>query len=345
MRFAATLASCLLAGSAAALSAREESFGAGTAVGDANGATPGNPVDTTNGAPANVPKGAEGVGKGNDKYGSAAAYAGAEVVAPPAYTAPAYTPPAYTPPASSPPPPAAANPPAEAPKKEGEGFVKVHVVKVSNKKGDLTFTPADIKAAVGDLVQYQFYPKSTFDQPCQPISKSTPGVQGFKSGFMPTTPDAKEVPVFTVLVNDTKPIWFYCSQGKHCQSGMVGVINAPAANASRTLESHKALAAKVVKPEPGAGAGSPAYSPPAYAPTGLYTSATGVVPPFPTGDAGAAAGAGAGAAAGTGVGGSATNSSLPPQVTTNGVDNVRPSGKGGVLVTVAALAMVIGVFL
>ncbi|KAH6668523.1 hypothetical protein B0J14DRAFT_601027 [Halenospora varia] len=31
-----------------------------------------------------------------------------------------------------------------------------------------------------------------------------------------------------VYVNDTRPIWFYCSQtsSSHCQSGMVGAINA-----------------------------------------------------------------------------------------------------------------------
>ena len=61
---------------------------------------------------------------------------------------------------------------------------------------------------------------------------------------MPVSESATTRPVFTIAVNDTKPIWFYCSQAKHCQGGMVGVINAPAANSSRTLASYKALAAK-----------------------------------------------------------------------------------------------------
>ncbi|MCJ1386576.1 SMP-30 gluconolaconase LRE domain protein [Xylographa soralifera] len=34
--------------------------------------------------------------------------------------------------------------------------------------------------------------------------------------------------VFTVTVNDTKPIWIYCAQGAHCESGMAMVINQPA---------------------------------------------------------------------------------------------------------------------
>lgn len=39
------------------------------------------------------------------------------------------------------------------------GDVKVQVVKVSNKNGDLTFTPNNITAAVGSFVQFHFYPK------------------------------------------------------------------------------------------------------------------------------------------------------------------------------------------
>lgn len=133
----------------------------------------------------------------------------------------------------------------------GAAGVKVHVVKVGDESGtSLTFSPADIKAAVGDMVQFHFYPKnhsvvqSTFDQPCEPISNHQPNVQGIFSGFMPVSANSTEMPSFTIPVTDTKPIWFYCSQGKHCQSGMVGVINAPAANTSRTLESYKELAAK-----------------------------------------------------------------------------------------------------
>lgn len=38
--------------------------------------------------------------------------------------------------------------------------------------------------------------------------------------------------VFVITINDTNPIWFYCSQGvpavyTHCAYGMVGVINPP----------------------------------------------------------------------------------------------------------------------
>jgi hypothetical protein len=45
----------------------------------------------------------------------------------------------------------------------------------------------------------------------------------FFSGFMPTADDG--LLTYTVPVVDQSPMWFYCSQGKHCQDGMVGVIN------------------------------------------------------------------------------------------------------------------------
>src|ERR1019366_1634481 len=48
---------------------------------------------------------------------------------------------------------------------------------------------------------------------------------------------------FTIIVNDTKPIWIYCGQtvGNHCQSGMVAAINAQATG--NTLAAFKLLAA------------------------------------------------------------------------------------------------------
>lgn len=42
---------------------------------------------------------------------------------------------------------------------------------------------------------------------------------------------------FIVTVNDTNPVYFYCSVGKHCGGGMAGAIN-PVAN--QTLTSYRA---------------------------------------------------------------------------------------------------------
>jgi hypothetical protein len=63
---------------------------------------------------------------------------------------------------------------------------------------------------------------------------------GFFSTFNPTTAESNKS--FTLLINDTKPIWIYCGQttGSHCQSGMVAAINAPATG--NTLAAFTALA-------------------------------------------------------------------------------------------------------
>jgi hypothetical protein len=61
--------------------------------------------------------------------------------------------------------------------------------------------------------------QSTFESPCVQS-----GDTALFSGFFPVTggmgPES-----WTVKINDTKPIWLYCSQGPHCQLGMAAVIN------------------------------------------------------------------------------------------------------------------------
>ncbi|ODQ54803.1 Cupredoxin [Saitoella complicata NRRL Y-17804] len=122
-----------------------------------------------------------------------------------------------------------------------------HVVEVG--KGGLTFNPPQLQAAVGDMVQFQFWPKNhsvaqaAFANPCAPIPAAA-GVAQFWSGFMPVSNSSTSIPTYTILVNSTTPLWFYCSQGDHCQSGMVGVIN-PTSN--KTLEAFKASAAKATE--------------------------------------------------------------------------------------------------
>ncbi len=92
------------------------------------------------------------------------------------------------------------------------------------------FFPEKITAVPGDMIQFQFrannhtVTQSNFDNPCEPIALHS-NTTGVYSGFMPVTPQQASIPVFTVMVNDTKPLWFYCSQGRHCQNGMVMVVN------------------------------------------------------------------------------------------------------------------------
>ncbi|KAE9367354.1 Cupredoxin [Stipitochalara longipes BDJ] len=94
--------------------------------------------------------------------------------------------------------------------------------------GLLKFVPNDIQANVGDQIEFSFFAKnhsvtqSSFADPCHPLAN------GFFSTFIPTNGTSDEV--FTITVNDTKPIWIYCAQTAkaHCQAGMVASINAPA---------------------------------------------------------------------------------------------------------------------
>lgn len=77
--------------------------------------------------------------------------------------------------------------------------------------------------------------QSSFQDPCHPLK------DGFSSGFIPTIVSPSGA-LFDIVVQDTKPIWFYCAQttGNHCQSGMVGSINAP--TSGNTLEAFIGLA-------------------------------------------------------------------------------------------------------
>ncbi|POS72898.1 hypothetical protein DHEL01_v208706 [Diaporthe helianthi] len=132
---------------------------------------------------------------------------------------------------------------------------KVQVVTVSTANNSLVYTPDNIKANPGEMVQFQFVAgnhtvtQSTFDQPCTPISTVMSNVTGFHSGYQPAAASKETgmIPTYTLMINNSKPIWLYCAQGRHCQSGMVMVINEnTAANASRSLTEFKALAAQAM---------------------------------------------------------------------------------------------------
>jgi plastocyanin len=92
----------------------------------------------------------------------------------------------------------------------------------------LSYSPNSTTAAVGDILEFHFFPpghsvsQSSFDSPCVPLNNGT----GFWSGVLQTT-SGENQNVFSVVVNDTNPIWFYCAVPQHCQAGMAGVINPP----------------------------------------------------------------------------------------------------------------------
>ena len=107
----------------------------------------------------------------------------------------------------------------------------IHIVDVG--KDGLTYTPPYITANVGDVVEMRFFAKnhtlvqSSFQDPCTPLAG------GIFAGFHPSniTAQTTGLVTFTTIafpVETTSPLWFYCAQANHCQSGMTFAINPPA---------------------------------------------------------------------------------------------------------------------
>jgi plastocyanin len=92
----------------------------------------------------------------------------------------------------------------------------------------LTFQPDTITAAVGDRVAFTFVAKnhtltqSTFASPCTNISSPMTGID---TGYVFTPTNATSFQQFSITVNVSTPLWFYCRQTTHCQKGMVFAIN------------------------------------------------------------------------------------------------------------------------
>ncbi|KND90747.1 hypothetical protein TOPH_04606 [Tolypocladium ophioglossoides CBS 100239] len=107
----------------------------------------------------------------------------------------------------------------------------------------LTYSPSNSKAAAGESVEFHFYAQHSvvaadFSKPCNPASSG-----GFFSGIkntasLPVSP--LSLGIFSIVINNTDPIFFYCVVDGHCQAGMVGVIN----QGTDTLDAFKAAAEK-----------------------------------------------------------------------------------------------------
>ncbi|KAI0280527.1 hypothetical protein BGY98DRAFT_963855 [Russula aff. rugulosa BPL654] len=82
-------------------------------------------------------------------------------------------------------------------------------------EGGLIYNPPSINAAPGDTVSFTFFPKnhtvtqSSFTAPCEPLSG------GIDSNFQPVAANASNVPQFSITVNATTPLWFFCRQVKY----------------------------------------------------------------------------------------------------------------------------------
>ncbi|KAL2838799.1 hypothetical protein BJY01DRAFT_250774 [Aspergillus pseudoustus] len=107
---------------------------------------------------------------------------------------------------------------------------------VAGLGNSLTFSPDNVVAEIGDVVEWHFLPanhsvaQSNFANPCVPLDDDIDGTTGTSSSFFPgfafaTSNGQQADDVFQIVVEDNNPIWYYCPQGAHCQAGMSGVIN------------------------------------------------------------------------------------------------------------------------
>jgi plastocyanin len=160
----------------------------------------------------------------------------------------------------------------------------VHTVVVGGP-GQLTYTPACLWPAVGDVVNFEFHEKnhtatqSSFESPCTKLV-DTAGVQsGFASGFRPVAAGTTSgFPVVSFNVTDNKPKWFFCAQGNHCAAGMVFAINPP--REGNTFDAFLANAKNSAN-QPTSSAAAPASSAPAA--SSVSSSAAATVTPAPDG--------------------------------------------------------------
>ncbi|KAJ4390286.1 hypothetical protein N0V85_007373 [Neurospora sp. IMI 360204] len=149
----------------------------------------------------------------------------------------------------------------------------------------LTFSPENIKADVGDVLEFWFYAHnhsvvtSTAAKPCDPKTEN-----GFFSGFFPVAQTGVASDnVFRVTVNSTTPLWFYCSQGKHCQAGMVGAVNAKTTDDFDKFKTAAKAATSNVTPAGGVFGGSVAKASSSSGSSGSGSSSTLVPVPSGTG--------------------------------------------------------------
>ncbi len=110
---------------------------------------------------------------------------------------------------------------------------------------------------------------------------------------------------FQIIINDTNPIWFYCSEkagGGHCSNGMVGVINPPR-GCNQTLAQYAAFASNVSitsYSQPNQVQLGVVVENPAGNNTGVTTTSSGSATPSATAGSGSSGGS-------SGYGSSATN--------------------------------------
>ncbi|KAL2180322.1 uncharacterized protein P884DRAFT_297008 [Thermothelomyces heterothallicus CBS 202.75] len=143
------------------------------------------------------------------------------------------------------------------------------------------FTPNEAKANVGDIIKFTFYPagdnphrvaRAAFGWPCIPYEYANINKPGFYTGIFAPQVISNDPPSYSVRVNDTEPIFFYCAAPGSCVNyHMIGVINPNATqtlaeqleyakNATYQLMPGEKFPSETPVPTPTPGQGPPTYS-------------------------------------------------------------------------------------
>lgn len=116
------------------------------------------------------------------------------------------------------------------------GPAATHTIKVGWPVGQNNFFPnVIVNASVGATIRFSFQPqnhsvvKGDAENPCIPYDLVHKDGPMWWSGFQPTnTADSKH---YDIKINDTEPVWFYCSAPGSCnENQMLGIINPPDTN-------------------------------------------------------------------------------------------------------------------
>ncbi|KAN0112111.1 hypothetical protein V8E52_007851 [Russula decolorans] len=102
------------------------------------------------------------------------------------------------------------------------GSGKTHTVIVAPTQGVLRYVPFAVNASVGDTVKFIWGANNhTVTKSSELALCNKTSDQPFASG------EQNKTFVFTQVVNDTNPTFFYCGTPTHCEKGMFGIINPP----------------------------------------------------------------------------------------------------------------------
>jgi plastocyanin len=102
------------------------------------------------------------------------------------------------------------------------GSGATHTVWVAPTQGVLRYVPFALNASVGDTVKFIWGANN------HTVTKSSELDLCNKTTNVPfASGEQNKTFVFTQVVNDTNPTFYYCGTPTHCQKGMFGIINPP----------------------------------------------------------------------------------------------------------------------